>query len=55
MIGVISLIGLIIYFLPSIIAAFNHHRAMRGIFLVNLLLGWSGLGWFVVLLVALLG
>jgi hypothetical protein len=55
MIGLISLIGLIIYFLPSIIAALNHHRSMRGIFLVNLLLGWSGLGWLIVLIIAMLG
>jgi hypothetical protein len=55
MIGVISLIGLIIYFLPSIIAALGNHSSLRTIFMVNLLLGWSGLGWLIVLLIALLG
>lgn len=51
--GVIA--GLIIYFLPTIIAK---NRAMDGVaalFFVNLLLGWTLIGWVVVLLWAALG
>jgi hypothetical protein len=33
------------YFFPTIIAAFRGHHNALAIFLLNLLLGWSGLGW----------
>ncbi len=39
------LIGLVIYFLPSIIAAFRRHPNTVAIFLIDLLLGWSFIGW----------
>jgi hypothetical protein len=34
-----------IYFLPSIIALARHHHNAFAIFLLNLLLGWTVLGW----------
>jgi hypothetical protein len=34
-----------IYFLPTIIAAARHHHNALAIFLLNLLLGWTVLGW----------
>lgn len=37
------LIGL--YFLPAIIAARRHHRNKTPIFLLNLFLGWTLIGW----------
>ena len=42
-----------LYFLPTIVAS---HRGQRvgGIFLLNLLFGWTGIGWFALLLYALL-
>ena len=48
-----SLIGTLIYFLPTFIAAHRGHR-VPGIFLLNLFFGWTGIGWFVMLLWALL-
>jgi hypothetical protein len=33
------------YFFPSIIAWLRGHHNLLSIFLLNLLLGWTGLGW----------
>lgn len=33
------------YFLPTIVAASTRHRQLPAIAAVNLLLGWTGLGW----------
>ncbi len=35
------------YFLPTLIAFLRQHKNKLAIFLLNLLLGWSGLGWVV--------
>ena len=45
--GAISV--LIIYFIPSILAAQKKKKNSFAIFLVNLLLGWTLLGWIVAL------
>ena len=37
--------GLIIYFLPSLIAAGRTHHQSKAILALNLLLGWTLLGW----------
>lgn len=37
---------LALYFLPTIIAALRRHRQTLAIAALNLLAGWSGLGWF---------
>ena len=34
-----------LYFLPLIIAAARHHPHILGIFLIDLFLGWTFLGW----------
>jgi uncharacterized membrane protein len=34
-----------LYFLPLIIAVARHHSNVLGIFLLNLFLGWTFLGW----------
>lgn len=41
------LIGLILfgYFLPSFVALVRHNRQALAIFMLNLLLGWTVLGW----------
>lgn len=44
-----GLIGLPIYFLPSIIAIAGHKRNTLAIFAINLFLGWSFIGWIVAL------
>lgn len=41
--------GLIFYLLPTISAAYSQHRHTPSIFLINLLLGWTLLGWVICL------
>lgn len=41
------------YFLPTIVAANRGHK-VTGILLLNLFFGWTGIGWFAMLLWALL-
>ncbi len=43
----------LLYFLPTILAAQRGHR-VTGILLLNLFFGWTGIGWFALLLWALL-
>jgi hypothetical protein len=43
----------LLYFLPAIIAATRHTHNATGILLLNLFLGWTVIGWFVVLLMAI--
>ncbi|HEY6369946.1 MAG TPA: superinfection immunity protein [Candidatus Sulfotelmatobacter sp.] len=40
---------LVMYFLPSIIALARSKRDLLAIFLLNLFLGWSVIGWIVAL------
>lgn len=45
-IGIIGfIISLVIYFVPTIVAALRHHRNTLAIFLVNLFFGWTFIGW----------
>ncbi len=46
-------LGLILYFAPTIAAAYKKHEHTLWIFLLNLLFGWSVIGWLVSLLWAL--
>lgn len=48
-----GLVGVGFYFLPSLIAAARQTHNATGIFLLNLLLGWTGIGWVIALIVAL--
>jgi len=41
--------GFVFYFLPSIIALVRSKRDTLAIFLLNLFLGWTGVGWIVAL------
>jgi hypothetical protein len=43
-------VPLALYFLPSIIALARNKRDALAIFLLNLFLGWSVIGWFVALI-----
>ena len=43
-------IGLFVYFLPTMIAIRNKKSSIFSIFLLNLFLGWTGLGWFAILI-----
>jgi hypothetical protein len=40
----------LIYFIPSIIANNRNHRQFTAIFLLNLLLGWTFIGWVAALI-----
>lgn len=51
---VLFLIGLPMYFLPSIIANCYKKSQMLAIFLLNLLLGWTIIGWIVALIWAVI-
>ena len=48
-------IGVALYFLPTLIARSREVVSLGGIFLVNLLFGWTMLGWAVCLVWALAG
>ena len=41
----LALVVLVVYLLPAAIAWRRHHHQLGPIVLVNLLLGWTGLGW----------
>jgi len=41
-----------LYFAPSWIAHHRHHRQRWPVYVVNLLLGWTLLGWLVALILA---
>jgi len=41
------------YFLPAIIAAVRHTHNATGILLLNIFLGWTVVGWFIALIMAL--
>jgi len=45
--------GLAFYFLPAIIAAVRHTHNAMGILVLNLFLGWTLIGWFAALLMAI--
>ena len=45
-----ALLALILYFVPTFIAHIRDVRAYAKIFFVNMLLGWTVIGWFAVLI-----
>jgi T4 superinfection immunity protein len=48
------LIGILFYCLPSIIAYGRHHRNRSTIGILNVCFGWTGVGWVICLVWALL-
>ena len=42
--------SLVFYFLPWIIALFKSKRNTTAIFLLNIFLGWTIIGWFIALI-----
>jgi len=48
-----GVIGIGIYFLPSLVAVARHTHNATGIFLLNLFLGWTGIGWIIAFIMAL--
>lgn len=49
-----ALLGLLVYFLPALLAFAGNHRKWRQLSLVNLLLGWTVIGWIAALIWALM-
>ena len=45
----VFLIVLAIYFIPTIVANFKHKDNTTAIFLLNLFLGWTFVGWVIAL------
>lgn len=41
--------GFLIYFLPTVVALVRHKRNTLSIFLLNLFLGWTLIGWIIAL------
>jgi hypothetical protein len=50
---VLMAIGVVMYFLPTIIAVIQHRSNVAAIAVINALLGWSFIGWVVALVMAL--
>lgn len=50
---ILLLLGVVLYFLPTIVANYNHRDNCGAILALNLLLGWTFLGWVVALVWAL--
>ncbi len=50
---VILVAGIALYVLPSIIAGYRHKKNVNAIGVLNLLLGWTVIGWIVALIWAL--
>lgn len=49
-IAFIALCALAIYFLPTVVASNRRHQNLLAIFMTNLLLGWTFLGWVAALI-----
>jgi hypothetical protein len=45
--------GFVLYFLPSIVALARSKRDAAAIFVLNLFLGWTAIGWVIALVWAL--
>jgi Superinfection immunity protein len=43
------LVGLFVYFMPTILAKGRNHHNASAVFIINLLLGWTLVGWAVAL------
>jgi hypothetical protein len=43
-------LGMACYFVPSLIAYLRGHRRVVAIFALNVLVGWTGVGWISVLI-----
>jgi hypothetical protein len=45
-------IGIILYFIPTIVVMCRQTQNGMKVFAINLLLGWTGIGWVIALIVA---
>lgn len=49
-----AVVGLVGYFLPILIASARRHRNTEAIGLINLLAGWTAIGWIIAMIWACL-
>lgn len=49
------LVGIFLYFVPSIVAYYRKASNMTTVLLVNIFLGWTAIGWIVSLILAFAG
>ena len=47
---IFAVVGLAVYFVPTIVALARRHEQTGLVILVNVLVGWSGIGWILTLL-----
>lgn len=47
---VIGIVILIVHFIPSYLAYSNNHPSKGLILVLNILMGWTGLGWIILLI-----
>ena len=50
-----GIIGIALYFLPTIIAAVRRSKSILGIILLNIFAGWTFIGWVIALIWSLVG
>ncbi len=43
------IIPLLIYFSPTIVAAYRYHPSFKKVFAANIFIGWTGIAWFICL------
>ncbi len=53
-ISILIATGVLVYFLPFYIAWFRRHHNKAGVFLINLLFGWTVIGWLGIFIYATL-
>ena len=49
---IVFVVLLFAYFVPSLVACSRHHHNAAAVFILNLLLGWTMIGWVVALVMA---
>jgi hypothetical protein len=45
-----AVVVIVLHFLPTIVAVLRSHHDMLAIFILNVLLGWTGIGWILALI-----
>jgi hypothetical protein len=43
------IIVIVVYLIPTLVALYRHHKSTGGIAIVNILLGWTVIGWIIAL------
>lgn len=51
----LMIVAIALYFMPSIVAGYRHHNSLFLILVLNILLGWTMLGWIFLIIWAFFG